>query len=268
MPINAIRRKEVFEMMPEGVVATRAWLMEKGLSRHAIDNLVKSRQLESISKGIYIRGTSKITWQSIVYTLQAFLKLDLVIGGLTALEMQGFSHYLSLSKKKVIHLFGNDKMPGWVNQLIPDITFIWHSDHDLLGGRSTRKPINFNGSNLLRSFTVERDWKENVGNLILSSPERAYLEMLLDVPQKVSFEHADQMMQGLTTLSPRSLQELLELCQNIKVRRLFFWLADRHNYNWLTKINPNNIDMGSGNRMLIKGGRLNKKYKITVPQSL
>jgi len=38
MPVNAIRRKKVMEMIPEGVVATRAWLMKQEISRHALDN--------------------------------------------------------------------------------------------------------------------------------------------------------------------------------------------------------------------------------------
>ena len=246
----------MFEMMPEGVIVTRAWLMDKGLSRHAIDNLVKSSQLESLGKGVYVRGTFKIIWESVVYTLQSILKTDLVLGGLTALEMQGLSHYLPLSGKNLIHLYGKDELPSWVNKILSDVMFIRHSEQNL------------NSRDSLRSFTVARNWKEGVGDLILSSPERAFLEVLLDVPKKISFEHADQLMQGLTTLSPRSLQRLLELCKNVKVRRLFLWFAERQDYAWLNKLNPASIDLGSGNRMLIRDGRLDKKYKITVPVSL
>jgi hypothetical protein len=84
----------------------------------------------------------------------------------------------------------------------------------------------------------------------------------------MTFEHADQLMQGLTTLSPRNLQKILEWCKNVKIKRLFFWFADRQNYVWLGKINKGNITFGSGNRMIIKGGKLNPKYKITVPEWL
>lgn len=55
----------------------------------------------------------------------------------------------------------------------------------------------------------------------MSSPERAYLEVLVDVPKTVSFEHADQLLQGVTTLSPRRMEHLLRNCANVKVRRLF-----------------------------------------------
>ena len=110
MALNVIRRKELYDMMPEGVVATRKWLMEKNFSRHAIDNLVKSNQLESISKGVYVRNSSKITWQSVAFSLQTILKTDLVVGGLTSLELQGLAHYLSLSDAKRVHLYVKDPL--------------------------------------------------------------------------------------------------------------------------------------------------------------
>ncbi len=261
MAVNVVRRKELYEIMPEGLVTTHKWLMENNLTRHAIDNLVKSNQLESISKGVYVRNSNKITWQSVVFSLQSILKTDLVVGGVTALEMQGLSHYLSLSENKIVHLFGNDVLPEWVVNLDLNVKFVRHTTNSLF-------PKKLEESKQLHPFTVERDWDNDNRKLILSSPERAYLEVLLDVPLKMTFEHADQLMQGLTTLSPRNLQKILEWCQNVKVKRLFFWFADRQNYVWLGKINRETITFGSGNRMIVKGGKLDNKYKITVPEWL
>ncbi|MBP6585827.1 MAG: type IV toxin-antitoxin system AbiEi family antitoxin [Flavobacterium sp.] len=261
MALNVIRRKELYEIMPEGVIATHKWLMENNLTRHAIDNLVKSKQLESISKGVYVRNSSKISWQSVVFSLQSIVKTDLVIGGLTALEMQGLSHYVSLSENKTVHLFGNDVLPEWVTNLHLNVKFVRHTTHSLFAKNSEE-------NKQLHPFTLERDWDNEGRKLIISTPERAYLEVLADVPQKITFEHADQLMQGLTTLSPRNLQKTLEGCQNVKVKRLFFWFADRQNYVWLGKINRESITLGAGNRMLIKGGKLDPKYKITVPEWL
>ncbi len=120
----------------------------------------------------------------------------------------------------------------------------------------------------LQKFTRREPWKDGEDGLLISSPERALLEILTDVPKELSFEHADQLMQGMTNLSPRSLQALLEECKNIKVRRLFFWLADRHKHTWLEKLQLGQIDLGSGKRMLMKGGKLDKKYNITIPEFL
>lgn len=268
MAVNVVRRKELYQIMPEGVIASRRWLMENNLSRHAIDNLVKSNQLESLSKGIYVRNATKITWQSVVYSLQSILNTDLVIGGLTALEMQGLSHYLSFSENKIVHLYGNDVLSEWVANLALNVNFVRHTSNGLLGKSLEENEIESNKNKRSHSFTTARDWGNDSEKLILSIPERAYLEVLLDVPQKVTFEHADQLMQGLTTLSPRSLQKVLEGSQNVKVKRLFFWFADRHNYVWLSKINRENITLGSGNRMIVKGGKLDTKYKIMVPEWL
>lgn len=131
MAINVIRRKELYEIMPEGLITTHKWLMENNLTRHAIDNLVKSNQLESISKGVYVRNISKISWQSVVFSLQSILKTDLVIGGLTALEIQGLSHYLSLSENKIVYLFGNDLIPEWVTNLELNVKFVRHTSNSL-----------------------------------------------------------------------------------------------------------------------------------------
>ncbi|CAN7356046.1 type IV toxin-antitoxin system AbiEi family antitoxin domain-containing protein [Mesorhizobium amorphae] len=45
----------------------------------------------------------------------------------------------------------------------------------------------------------------------MSSPERAYLEVLMDVPGAISFEHADQLLQGMTVLSTKRMEQLLRI---------------------------------------------------------
>jgi hypothetical protein len=270
MPVNALRRKKLRDLIPEGVVVSRKWLFQQEFSRHALDNLIKSAQLHSIVNGVYTRADSKPTWQGVVFYLQSILGLNLTIGGLTALEMQGMAHYLPMADKRIVHLFGTDKMPAWVNTVVKNVNFIWHSEIELLGSiKEMRPPESIpKSSDPLRQFSRSQSWKDGIEDLIISSPERAYLEVLLDVPRKISFEHADQLLQGLTNLSPRSLQLLLEQCENIKVRRLFFWFAERQKYSWLEKLKVEKINMGSGKRMLFKGGKLDKKYQITVPEYL
>ena len=265
MPTNTTRRKELAKLLPEGGVTTRSWLMDQGFDRHAIDNLVKSDQLTPVSSGVYTRPNAFPTWQGLVYFLQRELALNLTIGGQAALELLSLSHYIPLGPKKIIHLYGTDKLPAWLGRLSLDMEFLWHSEWDLLGNR--RSDIHKDPDPLL-PFTRRHTWKEGKEDLVISSPERAILEILTGVPKDTSFEHADQLMQGMTSLSPRSLQALLEQCHNIKVRRLFFWLADRHQHPWLEKIDREKIDLGSGKRMLVKEGRLDKKYNITVPKYL
>ena len=104
--------------------------------------------------------------------------------------------------------------------------------------------------------------------LILSAPERAILEMLDELPHHETFHHLDVTMEGLVNLRPKSMQSLLEQTKSIKVKRLFFYFADRHQHRWLAKISRDSIDLGSGKRALVKSGTLDPKYQITVPADL
>lgn len=262
MPINAVRRKEVFRLVPEGAIVTRNWLQSHDLSTHAIDNLLKSKQLVTLKSGVYKREGSVVDWGDVVYFLQRTCGTDLTIGGISALELQKLSHYLSFSDKRVVHLYGQDSFPSWTNGISNDLIFQKHSISDLLG-----EAADIDLQEKFGQFTRTYSWKNTKEGLTMSTPERAILEVLNDMPGKISFEHADELMQGLDTLSPRALQQLLELCNNFKVRRLFFWYAERHNHPWLTKLNHDKVDLGSGNRVIFKGGHLNKKYRITVPES-
>jgi len=88
------------------------------------------------------------------------------------------------------------------------------------------------------------------------------------VPDRESFDHADKLMGGLLDLRPRHLQELLEACQSVKVKRLFFFLADRHAFAWRRHLDRARVDLGKGKRMLVRGGRLDPVYQITVPETL
>jgi hypothetical protein len=102
----------------------------------------------------------------------------------------------------------------------------------------------------------------------MSSPERATLELLDEVPQRETFHQADVLMEGLRNLSPRRLQTLLVACRSVKVKRLFLWFAERHQHAWLKKLDRKEIDLGHGKRMLVRGGKLDATFNITVPESI
>jgi Transcriptional regulator, AbiEi antitoxin, Type IV TA system len=118
-----------------------------------------------------------------------------------------------------------------------------------------------------RGLTVQR-WGHWNWPIELSSPERAILELLDELPKRESFHQADMLMEGLSNLSPRRLQRLLESCRSVKTKRLFFFFADRHHHAWLKRLDKRDIDLGKGDRLLVKGGKFNRTYHITVPEDL
>ena len=102
-------------------------------------------------------------------------------------------------------------------------------------------------------------------NIQISSPERAALELAELVPQEQPFEEAQLILEGLTTLRPELVQELILACDSIKAKRLFLYLAEKCGHAWTNKLDMHKIELGQGKRLIVRGGRLDPKYKITVP---
>ncbi len=98
-----------------------------------------------------------------------------------------------------------------------------------------------------------------------SSPERAILEVLDELPNHASFHNSDLIFEGLVSLRPKQLTALLSTCRNVKVCRLFFVFADRHQHAWRKHIETSQIDFGSGSRALVEGRKLHPTYRIYVP---
>ena len=75
-------------------------------------------------------------------------------------------------------------------------------------------------------------------------------------------------MEGLADLSPRRFDALLRRTRSVKVKRLFFWLAERQGHAWAKRLEPGDFDLGRGKRVLAKGGRLVSRYGIIVPEAM
>lgn len=75
-------------------------------------------------------------------------------------------------------------------------------------------------------------------------------------------------MEGLVNLSPERLSRLLRECRSVKAKRLFLWFADRLGHAWRERLDLDEVDLGRGKRMLARGGKLDPKYLITVPEDL
>jgi hypothetical protein len=197
MPVDSKRRKNVFRLVPEGALVTRSWLQAHELSHHAIDNLLKSKQLSSVKNGVYKREGSIVDWGNVVYFLQKDSQTDLTIGGITALELQKLSHYLSFSNKRAVHLYGKDPLPAWLSRATDDANFIKHSLGDLLG-----QAVNQTLQDQLAYFTKTFSWKGTKEGLRMSTPERAILEVLNEVPTQISFEHIIRFIFGKSIFCP------------------------------------------------------------------
>jgi hypothetical protein len=213
--------------------------------------------LVSLAPGVYARIGLPVSWQGLVLGLQR-LYPEGSLGGVTALELQGLGHFTPLASERTVHFYAPEKEPTWLQKLNLGCKVVWHKSE------SFWLPSLADVSNRFSDIS----WRDDLEPLKISCPEKALLELLENVPSTVSFDYADVLVQGLTSLSPIKLERLLYACTSVKVKRLFFWLASRYQYPWLKKLDSTKFDLGRGKRVLVQGGRLDKQFQITVPEHL
>lgn len=278
--MTALNRRKLNRLertLPEGLLVDAAWLTAHGYSTSLRSQYVSAGWLEQPARRVYRRPRRSLSWQQVVISLQTLLAQRLVVGGRTALELQGYAHYLPASILEV-HLHGPLKPPSWLGSLPLKERFLYHNSVPLFGNDLKKLPLPTllpdkepqpaRGQRLQEVGPTVLPWGQWEWPLMVSSKERALLELLNELPDHESFHQVDMLMEGLSDLSPRKLQMLLATCRSVKVKRLFFFFADRHGHAWLKRLDQDAVDLGKGKRMLAPGGRLDPRYQITVPKDL
>ena len=263
-------------LLPEGLLVDAAWLEKQGYSRSLRSQYVSAGWLEQPVRSVYRRPRGTLRWEQVVVSLQALLHYPVSVGGRSALEFQGYAHYLPQSPEmRTIHLYTDKKLPGWLSKLAIYSQFVVHNRSrflppvELAGDALTlSEPDSANTLSSLPGGLMISPWGQWSWPLVMSFPERAILEMLDELPQHESFHQVDMVMEGLVNLRPRRLQALLEDASSIKVKRLFLFFADRHRHKWFDYIDRDKISLGSGKRVIFTGGKLDPDYKITVPENM
>ena len=239
---------QLLQKWPPGQVATLRWLGSLGVDRRLADKYVQSGWLERLGHGAYKRVSATVDWAGAVHALQTQLGLAVHPGGITAIDLRGYTHYVAFGARDVL-LFGNPgmKLPAWFQ------------------GHSWSRPVTlvttgvFAGNDKATSILPVDEVDLEVATL-----EQAAFEMMYLVPKRQAYEEAFQVMESLTSLRPPVVQQLLEGCTSVKTKRLFMHAAERANHPWLKRLELSTVDFGSGRRTIHAGGRLDKKYDLVV----
>jgi len=236
---------------PLGSVLCSSWLVDQGYSLDLQKRYKKSQWFDSIGTGALIRHADDVDYLGGIYALQTQLGLFVHPAAKTALSLLGKTHYLALSTKKA-QLFGGstESLPLWFK----------------------KRDWNLNIECKLTSFLppelglVEIEHKNF--KVKISSPARAVMECLYLAPKSQPLLEVFELMEGLNNLRPDVVQQLLEACTSVKVKRLFLYLADKAGHEWLSYIKLDRVDLGSGKRAIVSDGVYVSKYQITVPREL
>ena len=248
----ATKIQQILKSNPNMTVAFGNWLSQQGLDKKSQYAYTKSGWLHRLSKGVYkVRGTTPTLFQTIAaYNNQ--LGKQCVVGAYTALEMRGYSHYLSMGKPKAyLYVNSSNRLPQWMMNEEWDMTI-------------KAVTTSFLGDDLkgVETMVIGTD------TLLVSSPERATLECLNLSDASSNLLDIYYVMESLTTLRPRLLQSLLEGCTSQKVKRLFLYMAEKANHPWYKSLNTGNIGLGSYRQMIVPKGKYIRKYNMTIPTEL
>lgn len=222
-----------------------------GFSYELLRKYEKSGWLDSLGYGAYKLHGDRVDWTGALWALQTQTRKKVHAGGKTALELLGYAHYLR-QRATNVYLFGPEK------EALP----LWFKRYDW-GLTLKFSPVKLFSAAIEEGFSEYRNGELSIR---ISSPERAAMEMLYHVPGEQTFEEALLIMENLTTLRPALVQKLLEICNSIKVKRLFLYGAEKNGYPWVKRLDLANVALGSGKRVITKGGVLDNKYHITVPR--
>lgn len=233
----------------KGAVHNLDWLSKYKVNSKLAYKYVQTGYLKGIGSGVFAKSTDKIDPFSVVKCLQQEVGLNLHISGKASLELHGHEHYLQLSDNNELTLisYSSRAFPEWPENCSEEFQI------------SFKKSSLFKNVNFLSSYVSKNGFEVKI-----SSREMAILELIDSLNLKSSLEVVENYLESLQTLRSSIVQELLEECNSVKVKRVFLYLAEKLELDFFKKLDLDKIDLGSGKRVVVEKGQLDKKYQITV----
>jgi hypothetical protein len=215
----------LFTKVPPGTPLTSAHLAGLGISSNLAGQYAKAGWLTRLSHGVYARANDVLDVHRALAVLQKTIE-GLHVGGNTALDWHGVRHYVS--QRPTLHLY------GWETASLPD----WFTE---------RFPADYRRKRLFREQpqAMLHVLRHESGESLVSSPERALLEMLSEVGLRQPLQEAREIAEGTRHLRSRVLRQLLEQCTSVKTVRLCLQLGRELELPWEKKLEANTLRTGS-----------------------
>lgn len=250
--MNTIKGSKInylLENIPRGTLVLSSYLKDFGISNDLQQSYVKNGWLKRIDRGVFIFFKDEPSLEGALSCLSVQSNLELHLGGLSALRLQGYHHFLQGDDKSIVEQVfkpAQDRVPGWFSETNLNRKIEIVSTSFLSGGFALE-------------YRKHRDYSYPI-----SSVERAILEYLFLCPEKGSLKMAYQMLEMMVGLRPDMLQTLLEHCSSVKVKRLFLFMAEKLGHDWLDYLDLTRIDLGHGKRVIESNGVYDSHYKISL----
>ena len=238
--------KKLLLTTPDNGIVCASFLVKNGFSHNQLKQYVRNGYFDSIGRGAYCKHGHNPPLSAALNASVTQLESPLHLGGWSALAHHGLLHFLPLAgHSTTLYTESNTRLPAWMVHAFKD--------------QYICKRTNF----LPEKLAIQDDVLDGF-SVPISTPERAILEYLHSVPDEHPLSEAYQILEMMLNTRPKTLQKLLENCSSIKVKRMFFLLAEDLKPSWYEDLSPDRINFGSGNRVIDEGGRFHSKWLLTV----
>jgi len=247
---NRTKLNHLLQNWQTGGLLFSSWLIKNGYSDQLMQQYRKSGWFTSLSKGVMCRSGDKLSSYSALFSYNRQLDKEFYVGAHSALELSGFNHFVPMGKP--VMMIGHpkeDKIPYWMINTILDYEMKLFS------------------TNIFKTAQLAL-LKKGDYQVLASVPEQAFLECLLLAPNQYAYMDLFYIMEQLTTLRPEVLQKLLENTDNLKVKRLFLYMAQKAGHEWFERLDRSKIQLGVGKRQLTVKGVYLPEYMMTIPKEL
>lgn len=203
---------------PRGQPMDARMLQDLGVTIPLANHLVEEGWLTRLSAGAYLLLGDTPTIDGTIAFLSRRIR-GLHVGGKTALAWAGIVHNLAFRERVVLWGGSSYTFPAWVGETI------------LYSYQTTR----LFKDEMAYDFQIRP--KPNRSPLVLvSSPERALLELVSEIGKGQSYEEAENLVISMRNLRPTVLHTLLSQCTRIKVLRLVSRLGQAAGYSWADEL--------------------------------
>ncbi len=221
-----------------------AWLQKRGLSAKQVARLAEGGWLHRLGHGVYVLPGDQLNRDASLAQL-ATLMPGLHVAGKTALAWRGVRHNLAVREQLILWGDKPAKLPAWFTAAFAAGYQATHLFDERLSANTGLASLPGGHSEVL-----------------VSTPERALLELLSDVGKGQELEEARNLMESARSLRLPVLEELLSHLKRIKVARLAHTLAEELELPWADLARQHSERLGGGRRWVSTtkaGERLNLK---------
>lgn len=233
--VEPVSFKTLLASLPRGEPLSTATLQARGLSAFRASALAQSGWLVHLARGVYMLPGDTLTRDGSLAFLSAQTP-GLHVGSKTALAWRGVRQNIAF--REHLSLWGNapKRLPEWFTQRFP------------AGYQATQLFDDTLPNSLGLQALPAGDLR-----VLVSVPERAMLELLSDVGKVQSLTEARELIESLSGLREKVLDELLMHTTRIKVVRMAATFASGLKLPWASLASKHSERIGGGARWVAVG---------------